>query len=96
MDSQVSFGNSVAFLVDNDVLKEKIFKEVENILNIICKRDHFPGPQPVAVMKKDFETLKTQRYVVCEKTDGERHVLLLLNNCILVIANDLTYIANDI
>lgn len=35
----------------------------------------FPGPQPVSIERKDFETLRKEKYVVCAKTDGERYFL---------------------
>ena len=36
----------------------------------------FPGPQPVSIERKHFSILKTNEYVVCEKTDGVRTALL--------------------
>ena len=35
----------------------------------------FPGPQPISIERKHFRVLKSQPYVVCEKTDGVRHML---------------------
>ncbi|CAE7617302.1 CGT1 [Symbiodinium sp. CCMP2592] len=50
----------------------------------ICNRlvhgqvvDAFPGAQPTSLTRqKIFEQLLKEPYVVCEKTDGERHLLL--------------------
>ena len=36
----------------------------------------FPGPQPISIERKHLPLLKKNNYVVCEKTDGVRHMLL--------------------
>lgn len=36
----------------------------------------FPGPQPISIERKHFPILKRNRYVVCEKTDGVRYLLV--------------------
>jgi hypothetical protein len=94
--NSISFCNGSAFKVDNAVLKEKVFKECESILKMSLIRDYFPGPQPVTVMVKDFEILKKEEYMICEKSDGERHVMLLLNidnkpMCFLINRNNDLY-----
>lgn len=36
----------------------------------------FPGPQPISIERKHFSVLRSQPYVVCEKTDGTRYFLV--------------------
>jgi hypothetical protein len=38
--------------------------------------NYFPGPQPVSIERHHFSILKKNEYVVCEKSDGVRHVLV--------------------
>jgi len=74
----VEFCNSSAFKIDNEQVKEKVYTECERLFDLKLKRNYFPGPQPVAIEVKDIPNLK-QGYMVCEKTDGERAILLLIN-----------------
>ena len=73
------FCNGKACKVDSEKLKEKILKECELLLETTLQKGYFPGSQPVAIEKKDFEVLKEKKYVVCEKSDGERGILILIN-----------------
>jgi mRNA guanylyltransferase len=72
----VEFCNTKAYLIDSKDLKEKVFLECESLFGKSLKRDYFPGPQPVAIERKNLP-LK-DKYMVCEKSDGERAILLLL------------------
>jgi len=42
--------------------------------------DRFPGPQPISIERKHFSILQSKSYVVCEKTDGVRHMLICFEN----------------
>lgn len=37
--------------------------------------NRFPGPQPISIERRHFPLFRKQPYVVCEKTDGVRHML---------------------
>lgn len=77
--TSIQFCNGSAFMINNDSLREKIFVKCEELLGIKLKINYFPGPQPVTVEKKDIATLSNKRYMVCEKSDGERYVMILLH-----------------
>jgi hypothetical protein len=49
---------------------------VEFIHRVWGSKDYFPGPQPISIEYKHFPILKGGEYVVCEKTDGERHMMV--------------------
>lgn len=51
---------------------------VEFIHKTWGSKDYFPGPQPISIEYKHFPILKGGDYVVCEKTDGERHMMVAL------------------
>lgn len=38
----------------------------------------FPGPQPISIERRHFDILKNNEYVVCEKTDGVRHMMICM------------------
>lgn len=41
-------------------------------------KDRFPGPQPVSIEYKHFPILRENDYVVCEKTDGMRYMMVAI------------------
>jgi hypothetical protein len=51
---------------------------VKFIHHVWGSKDYFPGPQPISIERKHFPILKGSEYVVCEKTDGERHMMVAL------------------
>jgi hypothetical protein len=51
---------------------------VSYIHTIWGSKEFFPGPQPISIEYKHFGFLKNDDYVVCEKTDGMRYMLVCL------------------
>jgi len=45
----------------------------------------FPGCQPVSIERKHFPILRNNEYVVCEKTDGERHMFVSFWNVCAIV-----------
>jgi ATP-dependent DNA ligase len=45
----------------------------------------FPGPQPVSIERRHFSLLKRQPYLVCEKTDGVRHLLFSSDEGVFIV-----------
>lgn len=59
----------------------------------------FPGPQPISIERKHFPLLRRSNYVVCEKTDGVRHVMMCFkhenkNMCLITNRNLDMYLVN--
>ncbi|KAH7104053.1 mRNA capping enzyme, alpha subunit [Auriculariales sp. MPI-PUGE-AT-0066] len=54
--------------------------ELRDYVAQICKLDRpaFPGSQPVSFSKADIRKLETREYWVCEKSDGVRVLMLVL------------------
>lgn len=63
----------------------------ETLLNFIQDtwksedRTRFPGPQPVSIERRHFPLLKKQPYLVCEKTDGVRHLLVSYDAGVFIV-----------
>jgi hypothetical protein len=70
--------NDSVMKIDKKQVVLKITTECKKLMNIDFDNKTFPGPQPVAVEKKDFTTLNNNDYMICEKTDGERIVLIFI------------------
>jgi hypothetical protein len=47
--------------------------------------DRFPGPQPVSIERRHFSILERQPYLVCEKTDGLRHLLVSFTDGVFLV-----------
>jgi hypothetical protein len=70
--------NDSASKIDKKQVIIKISSECKRLMGIDFDNKTFPGPQPVAVEKKDFKMLNDNDYMVCEKSDGERIVLIII------------------
>lgn len=56
-----------------------LYKYVVNFIHTTWgSKDYFPGPQPISIEYRHFPVLQKGDYVVCEKTDGERHMMVAL------------------
>jgi len=51
----------------------------------------FPGPQPVSIERRHFPLLKLQPYLVCEKTDGVRHLLASTDEGVFLVNRAFMY-----
>ena len=47
------------------------------VANIHVKKRSLPGPKTSALHRKDMQVVSSPEYVVCEKTDGERIILVI-------------------
>jgi hypothetical protein len=63
---------------NNKQLIERIISRCSKLTGLELNIATFPGPQPVAIEKRHFDILNKNEYVVCEKTDGERKILIIL------------------
>jgi len=75
----------VSYLIMNEYVKKFILKTWG-------VKDRFPGPQPISIEFKHFPILRNNDYVVCEKTDGVRHMMVALmyegkKQCVFVNRN---------
>ena len=58
---------------------EPIYKYVVDFIHRVWgTKDYFPGPQPISIERKHFQILRNNEYVVCEKTDGLRYMMVAL------------------
>ena len=51
---------------------------VEYIHGVWGTKGYFPGPQPISIERRHFPILRDNAYVVCEKTDGLRYMMVAL------------------
>jgi hypothetical protein len=66
-----------AMLIRQPALYGDIKKQIATFWEIDAKLTHNPAPNPVSLNRKALNLLRTQEYVVAEKTDGVRYLLLI-------------------
>lgn len=54
-----------------------IKKQIANFWGISARLTHNPAPNPVSLSRESFQSLRSKQYVVSEKTDGVRYLLLI-------------------
>jgi len=58
---------------------EPLYKYVVGYIHKVWgTEEYFPGPQPISIERKHFHILQNNDYVVCEKTDGMRYMMVAL------------------
>jgi len=71
-------------------MSSPLHKHVESFIHHVWgSKEYFPGPQPISIERRHFSLLRDGDYVVCEKTDGERHMMVAITfegkpKCMLV------------
>jgi len=69
--------SSSLWKVKKDTALEKhVLSFVHRIWGVESSSGYFPGPQPVSIERKHFPILRRNEYLVCEKSDGVRHLLI--------------------
>ncbi|KAK1444601.1 mRNA-capping enzyme like protein [Babesia gibsoni] len=73
-------------VVTNEEDRDKVLKKVRQLLG--WPHESFPGSQPVSFTRKDLPMIFRSDYVVCEKTDGVRALLLAASGAIYLIGRN--------
>jgi hypothetical protein len=73
-----TFVGSSTWRLTDTVIKDRIMKQIRVWWNVSPNSRYFPGPQPVSIERKDFETLKYNNYWVSYKSDGVRFLFVFL------------------
>lgn len=71
---EVPFANGFAVKIHN----ENVQHTINTMLSHTKHSFTFPGSQPVSIERKHLPLLNEKEYVVCEKTDGVRYMMIVL------------------
>jgi hypothetical protein len=66
-----------AHKIDDAAKRYFLMSEVSRLWALPRIRQYNPSPNPVSLERSDMETLRSRKYMVSEKTDGIRYLLLL-------------------
>ena len=73
----------------DETLCDRLMRQIRIWWGLSPGSKYFPGPQPVSVERKDFQTLRNENYWVSYKSDGVRYLMVFVriddkNYCILI------------
>ena len=69
-------------------------KRIKELWGLPKTFDRFPGSQPVSIERRHFDHVRANEYFICEKSDGERFLLLIDDDkcCLVNRKNEVTNI----
>lgn len=84
-----SFAGIDTWKITDEILKDRLMKQIRIWWNVSPNAKYFPGPQPVSIERKDFVVLQSEKYWVCYKSDGVRYLFVCVrvddrNYCLFV------------
>jgi hypothetical protein len=89
-----SFGDDIAYRICNPAIRDQFLSIINRLYGVRdnngatssfkrrgdnAEELRFPGAQPCSIMRKDLERIAQDHYVVAQKTDGTRYLLLLVS-----------------
>lgn len=75
---EVPFANHTAWKIENETVRKMLMTKLLSAWRVKGRTKHFfPGPMAVSVTKINLHNIVSQKYMVCEKSDGERYLLFL-------------------